>query len=572
MKRMKLNGAAILIECLIEQEVGTVFGFPGGAVLPIYDELYKRADRINHVLTAHEQHAGHAADGYARASGKTGVCLATSGPGATNLVTPIATAYMDSSPVVFITGNVPQSLMGTDSFQEADISGMTMPVTKHNYLVTSVEKLADTIREAFYIARSGRPGPVLVDIPKDVQLAETEYVPLSGDALIPRLSKKKPLSQLRPEGEALELYKTKAEPRLEKAAQLIAEAHRPLIYCGGGVTISGAQDELMQLADRVDAPIVATLMGLGAAPASSDRMLGMLGMHGTHAANIAMQRCDLLIAVGVRFSDRALGDAKAFAPNAKVLHIDIDRAEINKNVSTALHITGDAKTVLELLLTRVSQKQHAQWMQQARGMAEDYLSDELFEPRKILKAMAAVAPEMTVATDVGQHQMWTAQHFPFVHARQLISSGGLGTMGFGLGAAMGAAKSDPQGRPVALVTGDGSFRMNLTELSTIAYYGIPVIVVIFNNGTLGMVRQWQTLFFGHRYSQTTLDRGPDFMKLADAYGLAGTRVDNLADFTAAFAKAYADGKPCIIECLLDIDEMVAPMVAPGSPIDSFCLN
>ncbi len=569
---MKLNGAAILIECLIEQEVGTVFGFPGGAVLPIYDELYKRADRINHVLTAHEQHAGHAADGYARASGKTGVCLATSGPGATNLVTPIATAYMDSSPVVFITGNVPQSLMGTDSFQEADISGMTMPVTKHNYLVTSVEKLADTIREAFYIARSGRPGPVLVDIPKDVQLAETEYIPLSGDALIPRLSKKKPLSQLRPEGEALELYKTKAEPRLEKAAQLIAEAHRPLIYCGGGVTISGAQDELMQLANRVDAPIVSTLMGLGAAPASSDRMLGMLGMHGTHAANIAMQRCDLLIAVGVRFSDRALGDAKAFAPNAKVLHIDIDRAEINKNVSTALHITGDAKTVLELLLTRVSQKQHAQWMQQARGMAEDYLSDELFEPRKILKAMAAVAPEMTVATDVGQHQMWTAQHFPFVHARQLISSGGLGTMGFGLGAAMGAAKSDPQGRPVALVTGDGSFRMNLTELSTIAYYDIPVIVVIFNNGTLGMVRQWQTLFFGHRYSQTTLDRGPDFMKLADAYGLAGTRVDNLADFTAAFAKAYADGKPCIIECLLDIDEMVAPMVAPGSPIDSFCLN
>ena len=569
---MKLNGAAILIECLIEQGVGTVFGFPGGAVLPIYDELYKRADRINHVLTAHEQHAGHAADGYARASGKTGVCLATSGPGATNLVTPIATAYMDSSPVVFITGNVPQSLMGTDSFQEADISGMTMPITKHNYLVTSVEKLADTIREAFYIARSGRPGPVLVDIPKDVQLAEAEYIPLSGDALIPRLSKKKPLSQLRPEGEALEMYKTKAEPRLEKAAQLIAEAHRPLIYCGGGVTISGAQDELMQLANRVDAPIVSTLMGLGAAPASSDRMLGMLGMHGTHAANIAMQRCDLLIAVGVRFSDRALGDAKKFAPNAKVLHIDIDRAEINKNVSTALHITGDAKTVLELLLTRVSQKQHAQWMQQARSMAEDYLSDELFEPRKILKAMAAVAPEMTVATDVGQHQMWTAQHFPFVHARQLISSGGLGTMGFGLGAAMGAAKSDPQGRPVALVTGDGSFRMNLTELSTIAYYDIPVIVVIFNNGTLGMVRQWQTLFFGHRYSQTTLDRGPDFMKLADAYGLAGTRVDNLADFSAAFAKAYADGKPCIIECQLDIDEMVAPMVAPGSPIDSFCLN
>lgn len=569
---MKLNGAAILIECLIEQNVGTVFGFPGGAVLPIYDELYKRQDRIQHVLTAHEQHAGHAADGYARASGKTGVCIATSGPGATNLVTPIATAYMDSSPVVFITGNVPQSLMGTDSFQEADISGMTMPVTKHNYLVTRVEKLADTIREAFYIAGSGRPGPVLIDIPKDVQIAETEYEPVQGDALIPKLSAKHPTAQLRPEGEALERYKVKAEPRLEKAAQLIAEAHKPLIYCGGGVTISGAEDELAAFADRIDAPVVSTLMGLGALPADNPRMLGMLGMHGTHAANIAMQRCDLLIAVGVRFSDRALGNAETFAAQAKVLHIDIDRAEINKNVSTTLHITGDARIVLELLLARVSPKSHEQWMRQARSMMEEYLSDELFEPRKILRQMAAIAPEMTVATDVGQHQMWTAQHFPFLRPRQLITSGGLGTMGFGLGAAMGAAASDPEGRPVALVTGDGSFRMNLTELSTIGYYGIPVIIVIFNNGTLGMVRQWQTLFFGHRYSQTTLDRGPDFMKLADAYGLSGTRVHTVEAFTAAFRKAVEEKKPCIIECMLDIDEMVAPMVAPGSPIDSFCLN
>lgn len=569
---MKLNGAAILIECLIEQNVGTVFGFPGGAVLPIYDELYKRQDRIQHVLTAHEQHAGHAADGYARASGKTGVCIATSGPGATNLVTPIATAYMDSSPVVFITGNVPQSLMGTDSFQEADISGMTMPVTKHNYLVTRVEKLADTIREAFYIARSGRPGPVLIDIPKDVQIAETEYEPVQGDALIPKLSAKHPTAQLRPEGETLERYKVKAEPRLEKAAQLIAEAHKPLIYCGGGVTISGAEDELAAFADRIDAPVVSTLMGLGTLPADNPRMLGMLGMHGTHAANIAMQRCDLLIAVGVRFSDRALGNAETFAAQAKVLHIDIDRAEINKNVSTTLHITGDARIVLELLLARVSPKSHEQWMRQARSMMEEYLSDELFEPRKILRQMAAIAPEMTVATDVGQHQMWTAQHFPFLRPRQLITSGGLGTMGFGLGAAMGAAASDPEGRPVALVTGDGSFRMNLTELSTIGYYGIPVIIVIFNNGTLGMVRQWQTLFFGHRYSQTTLDRGPDFMKLADAYGLSGTRVNTVEMFAAAFRKAVEEKKPCIIECMLDIDEMVAPMVAPGSPIDSFCLN
>ena len=569
---MKLNGAAILIECLIEQGVGTVFGFPGGAVLPIYDELYKRQDRIHHVLTAHEQHAGHAADGYARASGKTGVCIATSGPGATTLVTPIATAYMDSTPIVFITGNVPQSLMGTDSFQEADISGMTMPVTKHNYLVTRVDKLADIVREAFYIASSGRPGPVLIDIPKDVQIAETEYEPASGAQLIPKLSMKHPTAQLRPEGEALERYKVKAAPRLEQAAKLIAEAQKPLIYCGGGVILSGAEKELLAFAGRVDAPVVSTLMGLGAVPADNPRMLGMLGMHGTHAANIAMQRCDLLIAVGVRFSDRALGNAATFAAQAKVLHIDIDRAEINKNVSTTLHITGDARVVLELLLSRVEQKAHEQWMQQARSMMEEYLSDELFEPRKILRQMAAIAPEITVATDVGQHQMWTAQHVPFLHPRQLITSGGLGTMGFGLGAAMGAAASDPEGRPVALVTGDGSFRMNLTELSTIGYYGIPVIVVIFNNGTLGMVRQWQTLFFGHRYSQTTLDRGPDFMKLAEAYGLSGTRVDTVEAFAAAFKAAVEKREPCIIECMLDIDEMVAPMVAPGSPIDSFCLN
>ena len=569
---MKLNGAAILIECLIEQGVGTVFGFPGGAVLPIYDELYKRQDRIHHVLTAHEQHAGHAADGYARASGKTGVCIATSGPGATNLVTPIATAYMDSTPIVFITGNVPQSLMGTDSFQEADISGMTMPVTKHNYLVTRVDKLADIVREAFYIASSGRPGPVLIDIPKDVQIAETEYEPASGAQLIPKLSMKHPTAQLRPEGEALERYKVKAAPRLEQAAKLIAEAQKPLIYCGGGVILSGAESELLAFADRVDAPVVSTLMGLGAVPADNPRMLGMLGMHGTHAANIAMQRCDLLIAVGVRFSDRALGNAATFAAQAKVLHIDIDRAEINKNVSTTLHITGDARVVLDLLLPRVEQKDNTQWMQQARSMMEEYLSDELFEPRKILRQMAAITPEITVATDVGQHQMWTAQHFPFLHPRQLITSGGLGTMGFGLGAAMGAAASDPQGKPVALITGDGSFRMNLTELSTLGYYNIPVIVVIFNNGTLGMVRQWQTLFFGHRYSQTTLDRGPDFMKLAEAYGLSGTRVDTVEAFAAAFKTAVEKREPCIIECMLDIDEMVAPMVAPGSPIDSFCLN
>ena len=567
---MKLCGAAILIECLIEQGTETIFGFPGGAVLPIYDELYKRIDRIGHVLTAHEQHAGHAADGYARVTGKTGVCLATSGPGATNLVTAIATAYMDSTPIVFITGNVPQSLMGTDSFQEADISGITMPITKHNYMVTDVRKLADTIREAFFIAKIGRPGPVLVDIPKDVQIAETEYVPASGDALIPALSASHPMMQLRPKGEALERYKMRVEPFVAQAAELVQKAERPLIYFGGGVIRSGAESELYELAERIDAPAVSSLMGLGALSESSSRMLGMLGMHGTHAANIAMQRCDLLIAIGVRFSDRALGNADAFAPNAKVLHIDIDRAEINKNVTTTLHITGDAKTVLNLLLPRIEKKEHSVWMRQAKSMAEEYLSNDLFEPRKILKAMSELAPSITVATDVGQHQMWTAQHFPFIRPRQLVTSGGLGTMGFGLGAAMGAARA--LNEPVVLVTGDGSFRMNLTELSTIAHYQFPVIVVIFNNGTLGMVRQWQTLFFGKRYSQTTLDRGPDFMKLADAYGIQGARVDSEQDFRRAFEEALKLKAPYLIECMLDIDEMVAPMVAPGSPIDSFCLN
>ena len=567
---MKLNGAAILIECLIEQGVKTVFGFPGGAVLPIYDELYKREDRIAHVLTAHEQHAGHAADGYARASGKTGVCLATSGPGATNLITAIATAYMDSSPVVYLTGNVPQSLMGTDSFQEADILGMTMSVTKHSWMVTDVTKLADTVREAFFIAASGRPGPVLIDIPKDVQLAECEYEPASGAGLIPKLPAGHPAIQLRPSGEALETYKRRVAPYLDRAVELIEESERPLIYAGGGVNLAGSADVLRQLAERVDAPIVNTLMGLGTADPDSCRSLGMIGMHGSHAANIAMQRCDLLIAIGVRFSDRALGNAATFAPNAKVLHIDIDRAEINKNVSTTMHITGDSRVVMELLCERLRQYDHSEWVAKAASMQEEHLENDLFEPRKILKAMQKISPDITVATDVGQHQMWTAQHFAFRHMRQLVTSGGLGTMGFGFGAAMGASVGTE--KCVALVTGDGSFRMNLTELSTAAYYNIPVVIVIFNNGTLGMVRQWQTLFFGKRYSQTTLDRGPDFMKLADAYGIKGYRVSDMAAFESAYSEAVENAAPCIIECVLDIDEMVAPMVAPGAPIDSFCLN
>ena len=565
---MKLCGAAILIECLIEQGVQTLFGFPGGAVLPIYDELYKREGRISHILTAHEQHAGHAADGYARATGRTGVCLATSGPGATNLVTAIATAYMDSSPVVFLTGNVPQQLMGTDSFQEADILGITMSITKHSWLVTDVRKLAQTVREAFFIAKSGRPGPVLIDIPKDVQIAECEYEPASGQALIPNYSPDHPALQLQPYGKQLEEYKRRVTPYLERACELIQAAQRPLIYAGGGVT--DAAGELKALSERMDAPVANTLMGLGTIDPQSPMSLGMVGMHGTHAANIAMQRCDLLLAVGVRFSDRALGNAEAFAPGAKVIHIDLDRAEINKNVSTTLHITGHARVVLELLCERLPAQRHTDWVRQASSMRENYLQNDLFEPRNVLHALHEAAGDMTVATDVGQHQMWTAQHFPFSRPRQLITSGGLGTMGFGFGAAIGASVGT--GKPVVLVTGDGSFRMNLTELSTAQHYGVPVIIVLFNNGTLGMVRQWQTLFFSKHYSQTTLDRGPDFMKLAEAYGLAGWRVQTLDAFRQAIAQALDAGRPCIVECMLGIDEMVAPMVAPGAPIDSFCLN
>lgn len=567
---MRLNGAAILIECLIEQGVKTLFGFPGGTVLPIYDELYNRQDRISHILTAHEQHAGHAADGYARQSGKVGACLATSGPGATNLVTAISTAYMDSVPVVYITGNVPQTLMGTDSFQEADIMGMTMAVTKHSRMVTDVNDLAEIVREAFFIASSGRPGPVLIDIPKDVQIAECEYEPASGAALIPNLPSGHPAIQLRPSGAALEAYKARVAPHVDRAIELIKASERPLIYAGGGVNLAGAVGELMELVDTVDAPIANTLMGLGTSSSAGARALGMIGMHGTHAANIAMQRCDVLIAIGVRFSDRALGNAATFAPNAKVIHIDIDRAEINKNVNTTLHITGDARVVMQLLCEKLEKQNHSEWVDQAISMQENYLDNDIFEPRKILTSMGEIGGDMTVATDVGQHQMWTAQYFPFTRQRQLITSGGLGTMGYGFGAAMGACVAEE--KSVILVTGDGSFRMNLTELSTAAHYNIPVIIVIFNNGTLGMVRQWQTLFFGKHYSQTTLDRGPDFMKLADAYDVKGWRVSDIESFNQAFTQAKALNAPCIIECMLDIDEMVAPMVAPGQPIDSFCLN
>lgn len=572
MSEKTYTGAEILMECLIEQGVDTLFGFPGGTVLPIYDALYKYRDRVRHILTAHEQHAGHAADGYARASGKPGVCLATSGPGATNLVTAIATAYMDSVPVVYVTGNVLQTLIGTDSFQEADIVGITMSVTKHSFVVSDVKKLAATLREAFFIAASGRPGPVLVDIPKDVQTAACAYSPASGIDLIPDYPPDHPALQLRPKGEQLQQFGARVAPMLDRAAGLIARAERPLLYLGGGVVNSGATLAVQELADKMDAPVVSSLMGLGAYDPHTPRYLGLLGMHGSHAANIAMQECDLLVAVGARFSDRALGNAKTFAPNARVIHIDIDRAEINKNISAMLHITGDARVVVGMLNQRLAEQEHLPWNRRILSLRErEPAENDSFIPRNILRAMHQVSGgSLTVATDVGQHQMWTAQYFPFNRARQFITSGGLGTMGFGMGAAMGARMAT--GRPVALVTGDGSFRMNLTELSTLQHYNIPVVIVLMNNGTLGMVRQWQTLFFDRHYSNTTLDRGPDFMKLAEAYALSGRRVDTIEAFREAFREGLAAGKPCLIECMLNIDEMVAPMVAPGQSINEFCLD
>lgn len=554
---MQLNGSQIFVEVLCEQGVDTIFGYPGGAVLNLYDELYKNADRITHVLTAHEQGASHAADGYARATGRTGVVLATSGPGATNLVTGIATAYMDSVPMVAFTGNVATASLGTDSFQEAYIEGITMPITKHNYTVRRVEDLADTMRAAFRIAQSGRKGPVLVDIPKDVTAAVCEFTPK--------------------EPELIRTVTSYNEEDVQKAAAMINEAKRPIVYFGGGVRSAAGCQPLRDLLTKADIPATYTLMAAGVLSYGEEHNLGLLGMHGCYTANKAIDEADLVIAVGTRFSDRVALNPDAFAKRAKIIQIDIDPSELGKNVDIDLSLTGDASYVLQAILPHVKEAKHADWMDQIHAwQAMDYKpvdSDTELKPHQIINEICEQAgPEAVYVTDVGQHQMWAAQYLHHTKSRGFLTSGGLGTMGFGLGAAMGAAASDPQGKPVALITGDGSFRMNLTELSTIGYYNIPVIVVIFNNGTLGMVRQWQTLFFGHRYSQTTLDRGPDFMKLAEAYGLSGTRVDTVEAFAAAFKTAVEKREPCIIECMLDIDEMVAPMVAPGSPIDSFCLN
>ncbi len=554
---MKINGSQILIECLAEQGVDTVFGYPGGAVLNIYDALYKNSDRIRHILTAHEQGASHAADGYARATGKVGVCIATSGPGATNLVTGIATAYMDSVPMVAITGNVSTSLLGKDSFQEVDISGITMPITKHNYIVKDVTKLADTIREAFYIAKSGRPGPVLIDIPKDITAAICEF-------------KKKEAKEIEKQ-----VHTIKAED-LEKALALISKSERPLIYSGGGVIRSNAHEELFKLAEKIDSPVATSLMGIGGFPDTHPYSTGLIGMHGSKASNLAATECDLLIALGARFSDRVISDVSRFAPKANILHIDIDPAEVGKNVSAYSAVIGDLKEILTKLLEVVPKNEHADWIHQIKCWKEefhfDYQRDENLRPQFIMESIYEETDgEAIITTEVGQHQMWAAQFYKYTKPKTFLSSGGLGTMGYGTGASIGAQIGMPECQ-VVHIAGDGSFRMNCNELATISHYNVPVIIIIMNNSTLGMVRQWQTTFYESRYSQTTLDRGPDFALLAKAYGIQGYDIHTQEAFKEAFKEALNAHRPAVLNCHIGMDEKVLPMVAPGAAINDLILE
>jgi len=569
---MRMKSPQILMECLLEQGVDTVFGYPGGTILNIYDELelhgYK--DKIRHILTAHEQGASHAADGYARSTGKVGVCFATSGPGATNLTTGIATAYMDSSPVVFITVNVGESLIGKDSFQEVDINGITMPITKCNYLVRRASDLADVIREAFAIARSGRPGPVLIDILKNVTYDEAEYEPL-------------PVSEHFRHGRLAAMLRRAShdlripEPDhgdIRKLLDMIEEAKKPLVLVGGGVIRSkGAVPEFRKFFERLNAPVTSTIMGGGACPGNHRLFTGMIGMHGSHASNTAVDQCDLLIAIGCRFSDRVATHPATFAPNAKIVQIDIDRSEIDKNVPTDHHIIGDARRVLELLNENLPPHDYPEWKEWVFSHKEVPLKkDDILHPHEILETISDVTNgKAIIATDVGQHQMWSAQYYHFSRPGQLITSGGFGTMGFGLGAAMGAKVGNPD-QTVVLCTGDGCFRMNCHELCTIEHYKIPVIIVVFDNQTLGMVRQWQHLIYGERYSQTDLDRGPDFVKLAEAYGLHGARAATQAEFEAAFRQAVESGTSWVIDCAIDKDAMVHPMVPGGAPSTDFLLD
>ena len=559
------------MECLLEQEVDTVFGYPGGTILNLYDELYNYKDKIRHVLTSHEQGASHAADGYARSTGKVGVCFATSGPGATNLTTGIATAYMDSSPVVFITCNVTEPLLGKDSFQEVDITGIAMPITKATYLVRDPNEIPDVIREAFAVAAMGRPGPVLIDLLKNVTSLDTmidyEYLPKEEHQFHGRLA------ELRKRvGWDLNTPAPNRED-VEKLVELIARSERPMLICGGGVVRSRADREFATLAQRLDAPVAITVMGGGGFPGGHALTTGMLGMHGSRASNIGCDNCDLLIAVGCRFSDRVATDPKDFAKQAKIVHIDIDRAEIDKNVRTDHHIIGDAKQVLRMVNERIPQYDHSAWKQFVFSHRPGPEADDgQLTPRQIIQTIRRMAPgDSIVCTDVGQHQMWSIQHFHFDYPGQLITSGGFGTMGFGLGAAIGAKMGHPE-KTVLLMTGDGCFRMNGQELATVSHYDIPVIVVIFNNHTLGMVHQWQNLLYEGRFSQTDLNFAPDFIKLADAYGIRGRRVATSAEMSAALREALDGGHAYVIECVIDTDETVRPMVSAGKPITEFLLE
>lgn len=550
---MLLTGAQITIETLIEQGCKVLFGYPGGQVIDLYDALYEREDRIKHVLTAHEQGACHAADGYARASGQVGVVMATSGPGATNLVTGIATAYLDSIPLVAITGNVPNSLIGRDSFQEVDITGITLPITKHNFIVKNIEDLADTIREAFKIAKSGRPGPVLVDIPKDVQQSRFEYTPHEVVEKIEQRPAK--------------------EYKIEKAAKMLMEANRPYIYVGGGAITADATEEIIQLANTIDAVIGSTLMGLSVIPGNNERFLGMEGMHGDYASSIAQDEADLILTIGARFSDRATGNVSKYATKAKIIHIDIDRAEVDKNVSVDLGVGGDLKQALNEILKLVKPKENIEWQNRIKELKEfskksidqNMPKDEL-NPYTLIKEVSKHTSDDTkIVTDVGQHQMWVAQYYEFKKPRTFITSGGLGTMGFGLGAAIGSAMYTNE--RTVLFTGDGSFGMNLNELATVATQNLPIVIILMNNGVLGMVRQWQNLFFDKHYSQTVLERKTDFVKLAEAFGIKGYRISDVSQMKDVIDQAFKEKGPVLVDCYIDKDEFVLPMLPPGGSFE-----